>query len=943
MRFRLIALLMVWFCWVAPTQAKVTFGIVPQAAELFPTVPQAQRFATYLEKRLGEEVNVRVFQQPAELHEWLNRYRVVDMAVLKVDYVRDQSPGEFQLLATVVPEGRAAEASSELVMARQGLGRGLRSRLEVVLTAMSGDPEGRQILAEVGIARLLGAKVAMPVDLTARPVPSVSQVPTPISLLPAPSPVASPVPSPRTDLQVLAEAVPLESRDEPSTPVSATPPGGEGPPAEPTKPLPAIRAGEGIDDLGGPLPVNLEADELIYDQAASAYRATGDVRLRKGALTLTSDQVFFNDSTSEARASGNVHLTDPSGYVKAEQLEYNLDSGLGRFTSGTVFMADHNFYLVGTEIEKLGEQTYRVEDGTFTTCDGEVPSWKFGASRVDVTLGKYATARNVLFYLHDIPVLYLPYVIFPAKTERESGLLMPRYGYSDKRGVELSLAYYQVIARNQDATFFFDYLSDFGTGQGIEYRYIFGEDNEGTFKGYYVNNVRDQYLRDQIKEDPSLEGTLDESDRYAVEWNHLGTLPGNWRLSSDVEYVSNRDYFEEFGESAEEYNKDQAESEVFLSRAWQNYTLAAELNYTKDLEVDDDTTLQRLPEIRFDALRQRIGETPFFYSLGTSYTYFWRQEEAVYDRSDIDDKVKGQRLSVRPAISTFFTPLDWLEVVPEIGYRERFYQTSDAGPGYEDEGIYDFSTRIGTSFSRVYASDLGPYKKIRHSIDPEVYYSYLPNVNQDHLPRFDALDRIAPENQVTYSLTNRFTARLEPEQGEAEYLEFLYLRLSQSFDFRQSRHDREDLSGRDPFSDIRAELIFSPTRVTYLDLDVRYDPHGGFLQAFNARSGLQDEEGNGLSVNYRYVRDSNEYFAGTAELAWLEPIYLGYQHRYDFTDRITLEKLFALEYRAQCWSVFLTLRDRLEDKEYMLTFALSGIGNVFRMGGEIGTKDSGEE
>ncbi|WP_432822269.1 LPS assembly protein LptD [Trichloromonas sp.] len=933
MRFWLMALLLITLCWITPAQAKVTLGIVPQAAQLFPTVPQAQRFASYLEKRLGEEVSIRVFQLPAELHEWLNRYRVVDMAVLKVDYVRQQAAGEFQLLATVIPEGRSAEEASELVVARQGVKRGLRNRLEVVLTAMGGDPEGRQLLAEVGIARLLGAKVAMPIDLTRRPVP-VSPVAEAQQLAPQatfPAAVASPVVADQNKLQVLAEVVPLEAPAETKGSGTVSPPT-----AAPSKPVAAKTAGSGLDDLRAPLPVSLEADELVYDQASSAYRATGDVRLKKGAVTLASDQVFYNESTAEAKASGNVHLTEPAGDLRAEKLEYNLDSGLGRITSGTVFMSEHNFHLAGAEIEKLGDQSYRVEDGTFTTCDGDVPSWKFGASRVDVTLGKYAQARNVLFYLHDIPVLYLPYMVFPVKNERETGLLMPRFGYSDKRGAELSLAYYQVIDRNQDATFYFDYLSDFGTGQGLEYRYIFGEDNEGALKGYYVNNVRDQYQRDKIKEDPALAGTLDESDRYAVEWSHLGTLAGKWRLSADVEYVSNRDYFDEFGVAAEDYNKDQVESVVYLSRAWQNSILAGQLDYTKDLEVDDDTTLQRLPEIRFDALRQRIGETPFFYSLGTSYAYFWRRDE-------VDDKIKGQRLSVRPAVSAFFTPLDWLEIVPEIGYRERAYQTSDAGPGWENEGIYDLSTRIGTSFSRVYNSGLGSYKKIRHSIDPEVFYSYIPESDQNHLPRYDYLDRIEPENRVTYALTNRFTARLEPEQGEAEYLEFLYLRLSQSFDIRQSRHRREELDGRDPFSDIRAELIFAPTRATFLDLDARYDPHGGSLQAFNARSGLKDRAGNALSFDYRYVKDSNEYLAGEIDLAWLAPVYLGYEHRYDFTDGITLEKVFDVEYRAQCWSVFLTMRDRLEDQEYMLTFALTGIGNVIRMGGGLGSSDGDEE
>lgn len=915
MRFALFLLISPLLLWASPVEATITFGVVPHARSLFSSMPQAQRFATYLEKRLGEDVGVREFQSAEQLHDWLIRFRMVDLAALPVEYIRQQPPGTFDILATVVPEGIDAPSASELVVARQGGQRGLRNRIEVVLAAMAGDPEGSLLLAEVGVARLLGAKISQPVDLTARPAPVPSAIPASRAQKSSAGPVVSKVsPMSRSAAMVLSPS---------PNPLMPDPHVAGGLPAEPT--------GGGIADLGSSAPVHLAADELVYEKEASLYRATGGVQLQKGAVALSADRMLFNEAAATVQASGRVHLTDPTGELRAEELDYGLDSGLGRITTGNLFVKEHNFHLVGAEIEKIGVQNYRVEQGTFTTCDGDVPSWKFGANHIDVELGKYAQARHVLFYLHDVPVLYFPYLAFPVKTERESGLLMPRFGYSNKRGVELSLAYYQVIARNQDATLYVDYLSDFGSGQGLEYRYLFGEDNEGFLKGYYVNNVRDRYLRDKIKEDPTLAGTLDESDRYALEWQHSGTLPASWRLNADVEYVSNRDYFDEFGEAAADYNKDQTESRVFLSRAWQNSILAGGVDYTQDLELDDSSTLQRLPDIRFDMLRQRIGDTPFYYSLGSAYTYFWREEE-------VDTQIKGQRLRVRPAVSAVFTPLAWLEVMPEVGYHERIYQTSAAGPGYEHEGLYDFSTRVSTSFYRVYAPSAGPYRKIRHSIEPEMTYTHIPNVNQDHLPRFDALDRIVPENQVEYALVNRIVARLDTELGTPEYLELIYLRLGQSFDIRQSRHDRDDLSGEEPFSEILAELILSPTPSTVIDLDARYDPHSRTLQTFNAQSGLHDRDGNGLAFDYRYARDLSEYVGAQATLAWLAPVYLGYEQRYDFSAQVTLEQLLSMEYRAQCWSVFLSLRDRLDEQEYMLTFALAGIGNVFNLGGGLGSQ-----
>ena len=52
------------------------------------------------------------------------------------------------------------------------------------------------------------------------------------------------------------------------------------------------------------------------------------------------------------------------------------------------------------------------------------------------------------------------------------------------------------------------------------------------------------------------------------------------RLAADVEYVSSRDYFKDFGEEPEEYNKDQAQSVLTASRNWRKLNLTGLLKYT---------------------------------------------------------------------------------------------------------------------------------------------------------------------------------------------------------------------------------------------------------------------------------------------------------------------------------------------------------------------------
>lgn len=682
-------------------------------------------------------------------------------------------------------------------------------------------------------------------------------------------------------------------------------------------PVPGAHALDAPSGLTDAAPVSIEADSLSYDKTAGTYQAVGRVHLQKGELSLTSDQVEWNTETGEATARGEVRVVEPLGEMSASEMRFNLDSGSGYLRDARIFVKEHNVRLAGDEVERLDELNYRITGGTFTTCDGEKPSWKFGANRLDVTVGRYARAKHVLFYVRDIPVLYVPYLIYPVKTERESGLLMPRFGVSRKRGNQLSLAYYQVIAENMDATVFLDYFSDLGVGKGVEYRYILGSDNDGVAKFYHVSGVKDA------------------ENRYAIDWQHMGTLPGQVRLMADVEYVSNRDYFEDFGEVAEEYTRDKAQSVIAVSRNWEKINLTGQVKYTKDLQQSNDQTLQRIPEVDLTAIRRRLGETPFYFNFDGSSTYFWREEG-----------VRGERLSLRPALSAYFQPGGFLEVVPEIGYRERFYWTSDAGPGYEQEGIYDFSTRVSTRFTRVFFPNGKLVKRVRHSLEPEVLYRYVPAENQSHLPQFDVEDTIGPVNRIAYALTNRFTAKLEPENAESYYHEFLYFRLSQEYDIRESRRDLlNPLDEQHPFSDVRTEVIARPTRWSYVDIDARYDVNsteGSFTNrflTFNVRGAARDGGGNAISLDYRYRRDELEYVAGNLDLAWFKPFYVNYQHRYDLADRRDLENVLSLEYRDQCWSLFLTLRDRLDDQEYLLTFALTGLGKVAGFGGRFGEEN----
>ena len=692
--------------------------------------------------------------------------------------------------------------------------------------------------------------------------------------------------------------------------------------------------------------MTLQADQVNYDQNGELYRADGSVVAQQGDTQLSTEQLLWQASTRDAVAIGDVTLTDADGELRGSSAYANLGNQRGRVTDGRVFLKKNNFHLAGNEIERLDQSSYQVMNGEFTTCDGENPDWKFTAGQVNVDFGRYAVARDVWFKVGDLPVFYLPYMVFPVLTERESGFLIPNFGYSSRKGAFLSLAWYQVIDRNLDATLYLDYLSELGLGKGLEFRYALGSDSFGEMKWYHVTG-----FDNALDSEPGQ--SEDMPDSYALSWKHGGMLPGNVRLTADVEYVDDIKYFEEFGDTADQYTRDLTVSTILLQRNWDKLNLTGYGRYINDLTEDQevDTTLQRLPELGLTVPFYRLDENPLYSRTQLTATYFWREDE-VPATAQQPAMERGQRVLLRQGLSLVVKAGDLFEFTPEIAAYGRYYTGVD---GEESDIIPEYSGTLSTRLQRVYpVSGWGNLDRVQHSIEPQVTYRYVGNYDQDDLPYYDPYDRINDDNLILYSLVNRLTGRAVDVDGNRSYRELVNLRLSQSYDIDEERDD--DQSDPEPFSPLRAELRVNPTPETALVVDSWIPVYGDQrFSKVNASASYTPSAGNSAAVSYSYVRDEalessagnliqqspSEYVGLDLTTSILAPIYVNFQERYDLYDSQSLETVVNLEYRKQCWSLFLTLRNRssVDDgpsaNEVMIGFALSGLGRIGGFGSAL--------
>ncbi len=854
-------------------QTGVTLGVAIDGAGSAASSELGQELGLFLESQLSIPVKIRSFTSENQLYLWLTRFHEVDVAWLSKEFLDEV------LVGKLYPLTGFREHSSDLwpgeVVARQGLDDMLRQRMRAAFLNINESLAGRNLLAKLG-AGSLGS---------------------PEPLQPTAEQVKAPSSTQSVDVEEPAQPVVEKERSVPSATSSS-------PEAEPKE------------------QVTLAADYLAYNSEEDSYEAKGDVLLRQAEIELRSDELLWQSATQDVVAQGSASLRDAEAEASGERLHYNFSTGQGQIRDGQVFVREGNFHLVGEEIEKHSETDYFVKQGSFTTCDGEIPDWKFSASEVDVTLGGYARARNVWFHIKDVPVLYTPYLSFPVMTERESGFLTPTFGYSNNKGTRVSLAWYQVIDRNLDATISLDYLAETGLGKGLEYRYALANQNDGRAFYYHVTGLGETPNPKRPEEDKDI------PDLYYLKWEHRGKLPGQWRLMADIEYTEDKLFFEEFGETAEEYSQDKTVSTLMLMRNWQKLNLVGYARYIKDLETNNNRTLQRLPEVGLNLSRSRLGDTPFYAGLESYATRFSR-----------DEGEDGERLFLRPSLAAVFKPGSWLEIAPEVALYERIYNADSED---EEQFLPEFSLALGTRLVKGFDVKFWGIDRLQHSLEPKTVYTYVPDESQDDLPLFDLFDRIERQNDISYALVNRLIARSTAADGSSVYRELLNLRLSQRYDIDEERNNR---SGEDqPFSDVRVELDFRPTRNISMDLDgeIPVYANDGF-RTLNVGASARDNIGNAVRIDYSY-KDidlsglATDYIKVQVDTSVLKPLYVRLEERYDFRDHRDLEKVVGLEYRSKCWSIFMTYRNRYrefeeDDEEIMLSFVLSGLGMGQGFGG----------
>jgi LPS-assembly protein len=646
-------------------------------------------------------------------------------------------------------------------------------------------------------------------------------------------------------------------------------------------------------------PVDIEADELIYEKETQLFEAHGQVEVRRGDFSLKADHARLNMATKELVAWGNILLREGEDVIECQRLEVNLETQLGKIHDAKLFMKDQNFHVTGREAEKLGENHYRIRDGSLTTCDAKRPPWKFTVKELEVkemALGGVATAKGPIFYLEGIPVLYFPWGAFPVRLERQTGFLIPRVGYSNEYGPELKNGFYWAFAKNMDATFYFDWLGDRGFKEGLEYRYAFTQETKGQANFYFID--------DQVF----------HKNRYAFFIEHQQKLPYDFYLKGDINHVSDHEYLRDFDEDLpgrakiDSRSSRQLRSVLFGGKNWDGFSFISQGVVYDDLDKEsNDRTVQKLPQIGFYAHPQSLFKTPLFFDLASSYTHFQREKGVEAHRGDLF-----------PRFSYPMRLFNVLKLESGIGLRETLYKSyndpTNKYHGWKSRETLEAGMEMSTEFYRVYdgemvskISNLYKVSKWMHTIEPTISYRYSPRVDQEDLPAFDEVDRIPYTNQITYGITQRLVGKPQKEGISSGPYEYGKLKIYQSYSLGDPFKDGKGKNRS--FSNIQGELWWNFSPYVSAHWDAALNPYQGSFDTFNFAIAAKDRRNDVVQVQYRDTRSAIREINLDARVKTIPPLYLFGSFRYNLLAGMSVQNIYGAEYQTQCWSAGFIVED----------------------------------
>ncbi|MBC7751597.1 MAG: LPS-assembly protein LptD [Candidatus Saccharibacteria bacterium] len=649
------------------------------------------------------------------------------------------------------------------------------------------------------------------------------------------------------------------------------------------------------------------SDYAYYDPDQGSVM-TGNVRISQPNYLMTADKATLDQAQTIATASGNVKIASPGFVSYGGTAVYNLETKTGSIKNSKYIAEDRQAHGSAGEVIRESDHLTRIIDSEYSTCEPDTVGWKLKSHQLILNqeTGR-GVARDARLYIGKVPIFYTPYFNFPIDDRRASGILIPTLRYSSHNGLDFALPYYLNLAPNYDATLTPRIITSRNPMLDGEFRFLTQNFGSGIIDGSFLPN------------DPKY----NDLDRKEIRFKHDLAFNSHWDSHINLNYVSDKDYFSDVGQTLGPINNLNQERSATLNYNNSTLGLIASLQALNYQGLD-----KSVPDISRPYGRVQLKLNYDQGSLNGLERFAYN--ETGYFQREINDGSGPQTNGIRQYNTlgfkyNFREPSGYL--IPNASVRTLLYQDQTNNNNRTPTIVVpQFTFDSGLFFER----DIGTFLQ---TLEPRFFYAYSPYVNQDALPVFDTTytssnynqlfnpsrfvgnDRLDDNNFATLGLTSRLY--------DADGLERLRIGVADRFYF----NDRETkLFAADAIGTARSSGIG-------LDLGATWSKHLSYSGSslwlasgkFSANSSdvhYTTDIGSVLSLGYifrRNVTEDHQIGSRQATASFVQPVYNNFRIlgsvQYDYQTSAARDALIGVDYDSCCWSVSVYGRSYYNDFE----------------------------
>ena len=532
--------------------------------------------------------------------------------------------------------------------------------------------------------------------------------------------------------------------------------------------LPAISTTPPVASTGdGSVEITADGQNTYLGNIATA---DDNVVLRYKSDVIFADHMIYDRSTKTVTALGNVRIFSGTKVYRGSSIVYNLETKA--MTSSAFYGEEYPKFVTGKQVTTPEPDHYRLTNATFTTDNRANPSFHMAASTIEYRPNDEVVLKNVLIYVGNVPVFYVP--IFVQSLNDSRPAYQFQVGNSGRFGSYIDNTYNWVADNKLRGSTEFDVREKRGYAGGVDVQYFPSLTSDILLKTYYAqDNLYSKSYNGINKGNQSDQNVFDGvpyDNRYRVAYEHHLQFSNDFSSIADLNFWSDpwitRDFF-----SGEYQGENQPPNFISLNEYNPNFTLSLLASPQVNPFFE---TVERLPEFMAEVKQQKIFGTDIQYSNQSSvvnfdlhyadtskfsnpsnyiynsfpvtnaYTYYHPNATYSYNPNSTAN-YNADRYDTYHEFSYPHQYFNFLSLTPRIGGRFTYYsdETQDLGGTLSkarlagDVGLEgDF--KISRTWLNVASPNLG-INGIRHVVEPffNAQYAPSPTVTPNEIHGFD--------------------------------------------------------------------------------------------------------------------------------------------------------------------------------------------------------------